>query len=126
MILIIFLKWNKCNNNENDFFLLRCPAGGNRPEECYALLIAKSTSLSSTYENYNQSEVEEAFAQWDCGRLTTDLSCPSGGGPPASPDNMPFLCQRCQVLGSYTTSNWNGPNLTDQEYGALLTRNVAR
>ena len=85
------------------------------------MLIAKTTSLSLTYENYNQSKVEEALAFWNCGTVTTDISCPSGGGGP----DMPFICKRCNVLGSLT-SNWNGPNLTDQEYGALLTRNAAR
>ena len=96
-----------------------------RQEECYALLIAKTTSLSSTYENYNQSKVEEAFAFWNCDTVTTDISGPSGGGGPPPQGDMPFICQRCNVLGSFT-SNWNGPNLTDQEYGALLTRNAAR
>ena len=100
-----------------------------KPLECYALLIAKVTSLSSTYENYNQSEVDEAFLNWDCDSVTTDLTCPGGGGGQAGPaldcanSNSQFLCCRCQALGS-STNNWNA-NITNQEYGALLTRNIA-
>ena len=82
------------------------------------MLIAKITSLSLTYENYNQSKVEEAFEKWNCSRVTTDITCPPGGGPPP-----PFLCHRCKVL-EFSTTNWTGPKLTDQEYGALLTRSA--
>ena len=96
------------------------------------MLIANITSLSSTYENYNQSKVEEAFEKFNCSSEKTDpSSCPGGGGggppPPGPPPpsvDTPFLCERCQDLES-STVNWNGPNLTDQEYGALLTRNAA-
>ena len=64
-----------------NYLTYRCPAGvgEKRQEECYALLIAKTTSLSSLYETYNQSKVEEAFAFWNCRTVTTDISCPSGG-----------------------------------------------
>ena len=103
----------------NALFLHRCPMGESRPlgAECYALSIAKITSLSYTYEKYDQSKVEEAFEQWNCSRLTTDLNCPAGHPPPV-------FCHRCKVLES-STENWNGPKLTDQQYEALLTRNAA-
>ena len=66
-----------------------------KPLECYALLIAKVTSLSSTYGNYNQSKVDEAFENWNCSRATTNLSCmndvqcphgPGGGGGGCPPE----------------------------------------
>ena len=105
----------------------RCHTGEGIEKECYALLIANITSLSSTYKNYNQSEVEEAFEKFNCSSETTDpSSCPGASGhppPPIDTDN-PFLCERCQALES-STADWKGPTLTDQEYGALLTRNAA-
>ena len=102
------------------YFLLRCPLRESKPLECYALLIAKITSLSSTYENYNQSKVDEAFEKWNCSRETTDRQCPPGGPHPPS-----FLCKRCKDLES-SAGDWNGPNITEEEYGALLIRNAAR
>ena len=109
-------------------FLLRCPMpiGNKKQKECYALLIANITSLSSTYENYNNSKVEEAFKKWNCSTATNILSCPSGSGghPPPPPDEIIFLCHRCKFLES-SVAYWNGPNLTKVQYGALLTRNAA-
>ena len=94
------------------------------------MLIANITSLSSTYEYYNQSKVEEAFKRFNCSSETTDpSSCPGASGhppphlPPVNTDT-PFLCERCQSLES-SNENWQGPNLTDQEYGALMTINAA-
>ena len=89
------------------------------------MLIVNLTKVS-----YNQSKVEGALKTWKCdGQIDASDStlCPEGTSTTDGDCLKPHICCRCDALqtGNYAL-DWNGSNLTDEKYNALLTRSAAR